>query len=226
VDQHPLIRHELARERQLDLRSDGAQPRLGRRAKRAAREEARDAAVVAALVRAAAGGDDGAWRSLIDRFTPTIRAAARSFRLAPADIDDVVQNTWLAACRHVHRLQKPEAIGAWLTVTARRESMRIVERGTREFVAEDPPTPVAPEREAPESVLVESERHDALRAAAGRVPGRYGAILAALLHTPGVSYKELSHQLEMPLGSIGPTRERALDCLRRDRRLSDALGES
>src|SRR5215472_5487151 len=73
---------------------------------------------LASIVRAAAQGDERAWEALHARFTPVLRAAARVLRLSPADVDDVVQQTWLAAVTHIHTLRQPEAIGAWLLVTA------------------------------------------------------------------------------------------------------------
>jgi RNA polymerase sigma factor (sigma-70 family) len=184
-----------------------------------------EAAAIAALARAAAAGDQRAWEALVTRFTPALRAAARGFRLAPADVDDVLQATWLAALRHIGRLQKPEALGAWLLVTARRESLRSLQRGVREFVTDDPPCPVAPEAESPERVVIESERRGAVEAALRRLPRRQRLLLSAQLSRPGSSYAELSTRLDMPVGSIGPTRERAIGRLRRDRRLAELLSD-
>jgi DNA-directed RNA polymerase specialized sigma24 family protein len=60
---------------------------------------------------------------------------------------------------------------------------------------------------------------DALRAAVKRLPDRERAILDALNHVAD-SYAQISRSLDIPLGSIGPTRERALARLRRDRYLA------
>ena len=182
-----------------------------------------DGRVVAALVRAAAAGDEDAWRSLVKRFTPALRAAARGFRLPHQDVDDVVQNTWLAAFRQIHRLRKPESFGSWLLVTARRESLLAFQRGVREIPADELPDPPQPERETPESAVVERERRQAVEAAVSRLPGRQRVLLDTLLRSPGSSYDELSRKLDMPIGSIGPTRERAFGRLRRDDRLGDVL---
>ena len=48
-----------------------------------------------ALVLAARAGDSAAWTELLGRFDRTLRSIAGSCRLAPADVDDVVQATWL-----------------------------------------------------------------------------------------------------------------------------------
>ena len=182
-----------------------------------------DADTLSSLVRAAAARDERAWEALYARFTPTIRSAARGFRLCPADVDDVVQQTWLAALRRIHALEKPEAIGAWLIVTARRQALRTLQHGTREFVTDELPEHAVPKAAPPESELIVEERRVAVRAAVGRLDGRKQLVLDALLRTPDASYLDLSERLRMPVGSIGPTRERALDRLRSDPSLGAAV---
>jgi RNA polymerase sigma factor (sigma-70 family) len=182
-----------------------------------------DYAAVALLVRAAATGDQRAWQALVERFTPALRAVARGFRLAPADVDDVVQNTWLAALRHIHNLQKPEAIGAWLCVTARREALRSLQRQLREIPTDDPSPLAAPACDQPDTILLETERQQELEAAVRRLPTRQSRLLHTLLVTPATSYADISSRLDMPIGSIGPTRDRGLARLRRDRTLTDVL---
>jgi len=182
-----------------------------------------DADALSSLVRAAAARDERAWEALYARFTPTIRSAARGFRLCPADVDDVVQQTWLAALRRIHALEKPEAIGAWLIVTARRQALRTLQHGTREVVTDELPEHAVPKAAPPESELIVEERRVAVRAAVGRLDGRKQLVLDALLRTPDASYLDLSERLRMPVGSIGPTRERALDRLRSDPSLGAAV---
>ena len=48
-------------------------------------------------------------------------------------------------------------------------------------------------------------------------------LLSAFLRRPAASYDEISVALEMPVGSIGPTRERALIRLRDDAALAGVL---
>jgi len=170
-----------------------------------------DSEALARLVHAAAARDERAWEALYARFTPTIRAAARGFRLCPADVDDVVQQTWLAALRRIGALERPEAIGAWLLVTARRQALRTLQRGAREVLTD----------ELPDHAVAK-----AVRAAVRRLDGRKQLVLKALLRTPDASYLDLSERLSMPVGSIGPTRERALDRLRSDKSFSTTVTDA
>ena len=174
----------------------------------------------ATLVRAAAAGDETAWSTLVRRLTPSLRAAARGFRLDHADVDDVVQNTWLAAVEHIAEVRRPEALPAWLLVTARREALRKHQQFVREVVTDDPPPEVAPHREAPHHALVDRERRELVAAAVGRLPSRQRVLLDTMLTEPDASYDAIAANLAMPVGSIGPTRRRALERLQRDRGLT------
>jgi RNA polymerase sigma factor (sigma-70 family) len=169
-----------------------------------------------ATVHAAALGDHRAWNALVHRFTPALRRVARGYRLAPQDVDDVVQASWLLLLESLHTLREPEAIGAWLVTTVRRQALRARQREVRELLTEAP----LPERQAapdcPATAVVDAERESALRDAVGRLSGRQRALLESLIAAPDRSYAEVSALLDMPVGSIGPTRERGLSRLRAD----------
>jgi RNA polymerase sigma factor (sigma-70 family) len=177
------------------------------------------AAPVAEVTTGACAGDEAAWRDLVRRFDPMLRGIVKGYRLDAADAEDVVQTTWIRAHRNLDRLNEPAAIGGWLAVTARREALRSLQRGVREFPAADPRAE-EPDTETPELAALECERRAALRDAVLRLPTRQRELLTAMLDAPGASYDELSATLQMPTGSIGPTRERALGALRRDSRLA------
>src|SRR5690349_8451040 len=90
------------------------------------------------LVRGAAAGDPAALTLLVRRFDRSLRAVVRFYRLSPADVDDVVQTTWLLFIEHGRELREPGAIKAWLATTARRQSLLLLQRRMREQPSEDP----------------------------------------------------------------------------------------
>jgi RNA polymerase sigma factor (sigma-70 family) len=182
-----------------------------------------DLAAVARLVRRAAAGESRAWDELVSQFTPRMRAAARGFRLSRTDVDDVVQAAWLAAFQHINRLEKPESIGSWLLVTVRRAALRSLQRNAREVVMDEPPSPTEPDAAGPASVVIEAERRVAVIAAVKRLPDRHRPLVDPAVAEAKTSYAELSVQLGMPVGSIGPTRGRVLARMRRDPRLVAAV---
>jgi RNA polymerase sigma factor (sigma-70 family) len=177
------------------------------------------------VVAAAATGDEGAWALLRDRYAMRVRTVARLHRLAPHDVDDVAQTTWLRLLENIGNLRDANAVGAWLETTARRESLAVLRRCKRErptedgFFADQPSEPVAERR------LEAAEQRTALSSSLQQLPRRQQRLLVAMLAEPAPSYAEIAASLKMPIGSIGPTRARSLARLRRDRRLARTVGE-
>lgn len=169
----------------------------------------------AALVRAAAHGDERAWNALVDRYSGLVWAIARNHRLSAADRDEVFQTTWLRLVEHAGRLQDPAKVGGWLATTARHESLRLLRRGGRQIpMGDELPEATCP-APAPGEELLRSERDRALWSALSRLPARDQALLRLLSADPAPSYEEVGAALDMPVGSIGPTRARCLERLRR-----------
>ena len=152
-----------------------------------------------------------------------LRAVARDYRLSAADVDDVVQATWVAAFTHIAQVREPEAVSGWLCVTARRQALRTIKSRQREIAVEEPRHPDESDHPSFESSLVEEEERTAVHAAVERLPERQRSVVTALFNGPTPSYQVLSTKLSMPPGSIGPTRERALARLRLDTRLASAV---
>ena len=173
---------------------------------------------VTALVTAAAEGEQQAWRELVVRYAPLLVSVIRRFRLTPSEIDDVAQTVWLRLVEHLDSLQEPQAIPGWIITTARRESIRYLST-KRRLRPDDPLDPehqsVAADTGEPEQDLVRAERHEVLLAGLAELPGRQRELLLLLLEDPPPSYVEISERTGIPIGSIGPTRSRALERLRR-----------
>lgn len=168
---------------------------------------------VSALLTAAADGDRAAWSALVDRYTPLVWATVRGHRLGDADAADVVQTTWLRLVEHLDRINEPERIGAWLATTAKRESLRVISSGARVTPTDE--FGELPDRASgPAETTVRRDRDALLRRALGALGERCQALLRMLASEPPPSYEEISDILEMPIGSIGPTRARCLDRLR------------
>jgi RNA polymerase sigma factor (sigma-70 family) len=162
------------------------------------------------LVVAARAGDDAAWTRLIERFDRTLRSIARSYRLAPPEVDDVTQVAWMRLYEHVDRLSDPSAVGAWLATTVRREAMRVLQSHVREQLTDDPELTDAVEPQLPEAELLASEARLVLGRALRSLPDPQRGILTMLLTEPDASYGEISAALRIPAGSIGPTRARGM----------------
>jgi RNA polymerase sigma factor (sigma-70 family) len=170
-----------------------------------------------ALLAQAAAGDERAWNALVDQHTRLLWSVARSFRLDQADAADVVQTTWLRLLEHLDRIEDPTRLVGWLVTTARRECLRVLRRSGRErlIVDEDAALDIPDDDADPvETRLITNERNATLWRAFRRLPERCQRLLRVAVAVPQ-AYDEVSAQLEMPVGSIGPTRARCLDRLRK-----------
>src|SRR5581483_156008 len=128
----------------------------------------------------AAGGDEHAWRTIVERFTGLVWATARAHRLATADAADVAQTTWLRLVEHLDRIREPDRLGAWLATTARRESLRHIRLSGRERPSDAADEFEAPVDEDPLRDLFLGERDGALWRAFARLSERCQTLLRLL----------------------------------------------
>jgi RNA polymerase sigma factor (sigma-70 family) len=170
---------------------------------------------VAGLVAAASDGDEQAWAALVDRYSGMVWAVARGHRLSHADATDVSQTVWLRLAENLHRLREPAAVGGWLATVARNESLRIARQTNRTVPTDEPPEPrELPEVGFPADTALGDGTVTALWSAFEQLNDRCRLLLRILLADPAPPYLEVSAALDMPIGSIGPTRARCLDRLR------------
>jgi RNA polymerase sigma factor (sigma-70 family) len=171
---------------------------------------------IAGLVRGAADGDRRAWERLVDQYARLIWAITAEFKLIESDAADVAQTTWLRLLEHIDRIEYPARVGSWLAATARNECLRSLSARKRVVptqVDEILTGVVAAEPEVDERILAD-ERAEVVRDALSSLPGRWQRLLELLMADPPASYAEISDQLGLPIGSIGPTRGRCLAQLR------------
>ena len=171
---------------------------------------------IAGLVRGAAAGDRRAWERLVDQYSRLIWSIAGEFRLGESDAADVSQITWMRLLEHIDRIEYPDRVGSWLAATARNECLRSLAARKRVVLSPDDTElsdAVAHEPEIDAGLLAD-ERAQVVREALSRLPRRWQRLLEMLMADPPVSYAEISDQLDLPIGSIGPTRGRCLARLR------------
>src|SRR5262249_46276524 len=159
-----------------------------------------------------------AWNEIVDRYAPLVGSIARRHRLSAADAADVSQTTWLRLAENLDRIENAERIGAWLATTARRESLRVLRLRDRHVpVPGDEFTDLtsSESRAGVDTALLADERDREVRRLVAALPDRDQRLLQLLTEDSSVSYVEIGETLGMPTGSIGPTRARCLERLRR-----------
>ena len=170
---------------------------------------------VASLVARSARGDAQAWDELVDRFAPLVWGIARSHRLCDADAEDVFQATWLLLLEHIDRLTQPGRVAGWLATTTRREALRVIERNARTLPIDEERVVLTAGGDGAPALVLTCERDAAIRRAFATLPARDQTLLTLLTAEPHQSYEQIAEALAMPIGSIGPTRSRCLERLRR-----------
>ena len=175
-----------------------------------------DAPDIAGLVRGAAEGDRQAWERLVDQYARLIWSITAEFKLIDSDAADVAQTTWLRLLEHIDRIEYPDRVGSWLAATARNECLRSLAARKRVVLSQDGAELDSVLTHAPEidERLLADERAQVVRDALSRLPRRWQRLLEMLMADPPVPYTEISDQLGLPIGSIGPTRGRCLARLR------------
>ncbi len=182
---------------------------------------------VGQLVAQARAGDQSAWDSLVERYAPLVFAVVNRYRLNGQDACDVSQTTWLRLVEHLHEIRDPERLPGWIVTTAKHEALRLLKARQR-TVAVDPQaysdfTQQVDPAAQPDEDLISSERRLALVEGLAELRPAHRELLLLMLQDPPLSYEEIGARLNMPHGSIGPTRARALGELRKSSALRGFL---
>jgi len=171
---------------------------------------------VARLVRRAAEGDLNAWERLVDQYARLIWSITGEFKLVESDAADVAQTTWLRLLEHIDRIEYPARVGSWLAATARHECLRSLAARKRVVLSQDEIelTAVAVLEPPVDERLLADEQAETVRDALSRLPSKWQRLLEMLMADPPMAYADISDELGLPVGSIGPTRGRCLARLR------------
>ncbi|SRR5712691_9173320 len=178
------------------------------------REDERRARL-ADLVNLAKAGHSEALGEFVTEFTPMLWQVARATGLSSSDAEDVLQSVWLSLISHLETIHTPGALASWLVITTRRESWRVRKEDHHQEPTEQQrlisiPDPMPGSEE--QAIMAEEGRR--LWAAFRTLSQRCQQLLRVVAFDPRPNYDELAAILEMPRGSVGPTRGRCLEKLR------------
>ena len=184
----------------------------------------------AQLIALCRDGQEAAWQALVQRYQRLIYTVPRRAGLGEHDAADVLQACFEALFHNLRALTQPDRLQAWLVTTARRETLKMLHH-QRRHPAPSPATVLADESEddradatsqladealLPPDQLDALQSQDRVRRALATLDKRSRELLTYLyLHDPPLDYDEIAERLDMAAGSIGPTRSRSLDKLRR-----------
>lgn len=159
--------------------------------------------------------DSRAMDELVRLMTPVLWHVVRAYGLERTLAEDVVQTTWLQLVRGHGSISDSRAVSAWLTTTARREAWKVAKAHGKVDTAEpDDLDALLPEQASAEDRAAISEEKCRLWAAVRRLNERCQRLLRVIAFDDRPDYARLANDLAMPIGSIGPTRNRCLAKLR------------
>lgn len=171
------------------------------------------------LVKRCQKGDTDAWGELVDRFADFVYSVARRHRLGTEEAEDVFQTTFQALYAAINQIDNPNALPKWLGVTASRSCQRIIRlRGNSvslQTEAADLTELLASEDVSAEEASMQACDALTLRESLVKLGGRCKKLLESLYFVEDATYQQISEDIGIPLGAIGPTRARCLDKLRK-----------
>jgi len=183
----------------------------------------------AALVERCRRGDASAWAALVKRYQRLVYAIVTRAGFDEHGAADVFQTVFSRLVEHLPRLAQPERLQAWIVTTAKREALRAREIGRRTVSMsrdEDDDAPGLEDTVADDAPLAEEQLSDLqqlhrLRQGLDRLDERCRTLLLLVFRDEDekLGYDEVARRMDMPAGSLGPTRAR---CLGKLRKLVDA----
>jgi RNA polymerase sigma factor (sigma-70 family) len=169
------------------------------------------------LVKACLSGKEEAWSILIDKYKALIYSIPVKYSLSPQEAADVFQATCLELLVRLPELRDPRALPKWLMQVAHHECYRL-KRLSQRLVSRDA-EPDLPEPEAPaiaENLVQQTQEEQLIREAMAALTPQCRRLVELLfLETPSRPYIEVAAELGLAVGSIGFTRQRCIDRLRR-----------
>ena len=172
-----------------------------------------------ALVESCLGGDERAWRQLIERYKNLIYSFPRRYGAGAADSADVFQAVCAELFVALPRLRDARCVRGWMCTVAAHESHRWKRGHIKRAEREGDDLRLASATVAaisPPDGLEAAEREQAVRDAVASLAPRCQRMLQMLFYSdPPVPYQTVAARLGLATGSVGLIRARCLRKLER-----------
>ena len=160
-------------------------------------------------------GKSKAWTELVNRYQSLVYSIALRSGLSSAEAGDCFQHTWIALYQNRESVKEPDQLSSWLSTTARREAFRLKKRSLATESLDQAPE-LIDDAELPDKTLERLQLQRQFEEALGEIDGRCRELLFALFFSPQEeSYREIADRLGIAMNSLGPTRQRCLEKLKK-----------
>ena len=169
---------------------------------------------VGELLRRIGEGDQRAWDDVVERFGGLVWSVARGYRLGELT-DDVVQTVWLRLAEYSDRIRDPERLAAWLATTTRNEALRVAKKQQRSISLAEYPEASDQSVSTIDELVADGDTLSHVLEAFRALPPKDRELLRLLCTVPPLDYATVAEMLGRSIGSIGPSRNRAIAKLRK-----------
>lgn len=160
-------------------------------------------------------GEHEALDEMVRSLTPVLWHVVRSYRLDKDQAEDVIQTAWLTLVRRHESITDPQAVASWLTTTARREAWRVSRSDSlARPMADEVIATRIPHQQAAEQDVVTTDEQQRLWHCVRQLAPRCQHLLRIVAFDDRPDYAGIARDLQMSVGSIGPTRGRCLEKLK------------
>jgi len=173
------------------------------------------------LVKECLSGNRKAWEILVERYSRLIYSIALRRGLGEEDAADVFQTVCVKLLANLEKLKNDQHLIGWMITTAKYECSHLLRQKYRQHTSLSQDTGnsklenIVAEDELPMDQIIQLQEEDMVRQAVEELGPRCQQLINMLyLSTPPLSYAEVAAQLDVPVGSIGPTRARCLKTLK------------
>jgi len=161
------------------------------------------------LVKRCIDGNQEAWRELVNRYEGLIFSIALRICRDTECADDILQQVCLELYQRLHEVRNAANLPSWIVSITRRKAC--------DYWRTRIPTEALDDRSVDsEDIFASIERQHSLERAVASLPERNRRLIQ-MMYMSGrrYTYEEIADGLGMPVASIGPTRIRSLQKLRK-----------
>ena len=167
------------------------------------------------LLEEAKRGDPDGWRRLVTVLQPFALGVRSRYGLDADDMSDVFMGTFQALYSGLARIEDAQSLPRWIAVVAGREAARIRRAKTPTSDAWDLDEILLVEDADAEALAIQADDALRVRNALAKMPEACRELLGALYAEDAEGYVEIASRLGLAVGSIGPSRARCLEKMRR-----------
>lgn len=171
------------------------------------------------LIQACLAGDEAAWAALFHRYSRLIYKIPLSFGFPTLEAEEIFQETAMEIVEGLAELRSHAHLHPWIVTIARRVCIRRL-RSAPKYTTTDLQlleNEIEQGADSTEELLIRLEEYSLLRKALAGLDPKCRTLLTELfLKEQPAAHADVATMLNVPLGSIGPTRTRCLEKLRKE----------